>query len=576
MTPPEARHRAWSHRGGGEWRWLAMLAALALPVFLLGLGSPGLYDPHEALYAEVAREMLTRGDWLTPYLNGTRYLDKPPLFYWLIGLSYLAFGVSEFAARLPVALAGLGGVFLTWGIGRQLFGARTAFVAGLVLTASLGYFVFSRQVLPDMVLSFFMTSAVYAAVRGWLVEGQRPGWAMLFYAGLACGVLTKGVVGLFPLAVLGLYLALTGRLHLWRTMMPLRGALLIVLVTAPWHVLIAWRNDGYFWHYVVNEHVLRFLGQRDPMDFVSLPLPVFLLIVFLWLLPWSPYLALTIPDKWGDRSKDRDDRPDGRFVLLLWAGLPLIFFAASQARLPQYSLPALPALALLIGATLEDRCSGRVVSITGLLVATVVSLLLPVGALLSIPVYIERYHGVGLTEDIVWRVRAIFGLLAAGSTIALLSFCGRRWLPGLFGLTCGVVAAFVLVHQVLVRLEPLRSSRPLAALINAQHPGGKRIVLEIEKDDPFEYEKIAGLVFYTGQPVELLRRTNPPKPSVPLRPGERFVIGDGEFQRWWTGPARVLLVTDSFRDGAGILESHAPVTVVGHVGSLWVIANAPP
>jgi 4-amino-4-deoxy-L-arabinose transferase-like glycosyltransferase len=574
MTAPDIRSRAPSRRIAGEWRWLATLAALALPVFLLGLASPGLYDPHESLYAEVAREMVTRGDWLTPYLNGTRYLDKPPLFYWLIGLSYTVFGVSEFAARLPVALAGLGGVLLTWSIGRRLFGDRVAFVAGLALTASLGYFVFSRQILPDMVLSFFMTCSLYGGVRGLLAERHRPAWAVLFYAGLACGVLTKGIVGLFPLAVIGLYLALTGQPHRWRTLIPLWGGMLIVAVTAPWHVLMAWQNDGYFWHYVVNEHVLRFLGRRDPIDYVTLPLPVFLLIAFLWLLPWSPYLVL--PVAWGQRPKGQGDRLDGRLLLLLWAGSLLIFFALSRARLPQYSLPALPALALLIGTGLEDRFTGRVASITGLFVATAVSLLLPIGALVFIPVYIERYHGVGMTADIVWRVRMIFSLLAGGSAVAMVSFYGRRWRAGLLGLTCGVLAAFVLVHQVLVQLEPWRSSRPLAALINAQHPGEKRIVLEIEKDDPFEYERIAGLVFYTGQPVELLRRKNPPKPSVPLRPGERFLLGEAEFERWWIGSAPVFLVTDSFGDGAGLLDPLAQFTVVGHIGSMWVIANAPP
>ncbi len=112
-------------------RWLViLLVVLGLPITLLGLGSPALYDPHESLYAEVAREMVVRGDWLTPHLNGTRYLDKPPLFYWLIAIAYTVFGVSEFSARLPIALAGLGGVLVTWGIGRHLFDGRSGVLAG--------------------------------------------------------------------------------------------------------------------------------------------------------------------------------------------------------------------------------------------------------------------------------------------------------------------------------------------------------------------------------------------------------------------------------------------------------------
>src|SRR5688572_18809367 len=142
-------------------RWLViLLTVLGLPIFLLGLGSPALYDPHESLYAEIAREMVISGDWLTPHLNGTRYLDKPPLFYWLIALSYQAFGVSEFSARFPGALAGLGGALVTYGIGRHLFEGNTGGLAALVLTASVGYFVFSRQLLPDMVFAFFTTLSV--------------------------------------------------------------------------------------------------------------------------------------------------------------------------------------------------------------------------------------------------------------------------------------------------------------------------------------------------------------------------------------------------------------------------------
>jgi 4-amino-4-deoxy-L-arabinose transferase-like glycosyltransferase len=575
MIRHDARRDAWRRWAAGGWRWLAALMVLGGPIFLLGLGTPGLYDPHESLYAEIAREMLRRGDWLTPTLNGTRYLDKPPLFYWLIALSYAVCGVSEYAARLPVALAALGGVLLTYGIGRRLFDARAAFLAGLALSASLGYFVFGRQILPDMVLGFFCVVSVYSFVRGLLDARRRPLWALLFCAGVAGGVLTKGLVGLFPLVVVGLYLLLTGRLALLRTLLPPWGLALIVLLTMPWHMLMAWRNDGYFWHYLVNEHILRFVGRRDPVDYITLPAPVFLLLAFLWLLPWSPYLALAIPAGGGHDAKRGDDLVSGRLLLLLWAGLPLLFFVVSRARLPQYSLPALPALALLIGKGLDDRCRERA-AVAGLLTATAVALLLPLGALVFVPWYIERYHRVGLTADIVGPVRLVFALLAGGGAAALVSFWRRRWWLGWLGLTLGALTAFVPVHRVLVQLEPWRSSKPLAALIDVERTGGARVVLEIEKDDPFEYEKIAGLAFYTGQPVELLRRRNPPKPSIPLRPGERFLIGADDFRRWWTSEPRVFLVTDAFRDGDGVLDRHGGGVVLGHVGPMWVVVNVPP
>jgi 4-amino-4-deoxy-L-arabinose transferase-like glycosyltransferase len=567
--------QGWCSRVTEERLLMATLLMLGLPIFLLGLGTPALYDPHESLYAEIAREMLVRGDWLTPHLNDTRYLDKPPLFYWLIGLSYKALGVSEFSARVPVALAGLGGVLATWGIGRRLCDGRFGFVAGLVLTASIGYFVFSRELLPDMVLSCFTTFSFYCAFRSFATAPSQRLWALWFYVSLALAVLTKGVLGLFPLVVVVVYLMLIGRLRILRAMAPLWGGGLFIMLTAPWHLIIAWQNEGYVWHYVMNEHLLRFLGQRDPVDYISLPLPLFVLVLFLWLLPWSPYLALILPTGLLQHKKKLTPEEQGALFLWLWAGAVLIFFATSRARLPQYSLPAMPALALLIGKSLDDRFRGHVASSGGLVLATAVSLLMPAFALLFIPAYIDRYHHVGLTDQTALLIRVVFGLMMGGSGLALLGFCRRRWLLGLLGLALGMIAAFPFVHQVLVVLEPLRSSKAPVALISADHGLGKPIVLEVEKDQPFEYETIAGLVFYARQPVDLLRLKNPPKPSLPLKPRERFLLGEAEFHHLWSSGERVYLVTDSFLDGAGIVEPGATFTVVGHVGNRWVLSNQP-
>jgi 4-amino-4-deoxy-L-arabinose transferase-like glycosyltransferase len=557
-------------------RWLViLLIVLGVPIILLGLGSPALYDPHESLYAEVAREMVVHGDWLTPHLNGTRYLDKPPLSYWLIALAYTVFGVSEFSARLPIALAGLGGVLVTWGIGRHLFDSRSGVLAGLVLTASVGYFVFSRQLLPDMVFAFFTTLGFYGFLRAIERDRRQKPWGIVAYTSLALAVMTKGFVGPFPLVVMAVYLLLVGRCHTLRALISLWGGILFVLLSVPWHLIIGWQNEGYFWHYFANEHFLRFLGRRHPVDFISLPLPIFSLVLFLWLLPWSPYLALAIPRRWPQLGKPLPREDAGCLFVLLWAGMFLIFFSLSRARLPQYSLPAMPALALLIGRSLDERFTGRVSSTTGLLIATTISLLLPALALLLLPSYLDQYHQLGLTDRAVSLIRVVFGLMVGGSGLALLSFARKRWLGGLLSLTVGMVAAFYFTHQVLLQLQPFRASQGLAVLIEADHGPGERIVLEVEKDDPFEYEKIAGLAFYTGQPVDLLRRKNPPEPSLPLKPKERFLLSEVEFRQLWASAERVYLVTDSFLDGDGILDQQWTFSVVGQVGNRWVVSNRP-
>ena len=557
-------------------RWLVLpLLGLGLPIFLLGLGSPALYDPHESLYAEIARDMVVRGDWLTPHLNGTRYLDKPPLFYWLIAISYTVFGVSEFSARLPIALAGLGGVLVTWGIGRYLFDGRSGALAGLVLTTSVGYFVFSRQLLPDMVFACFTALSFYGFLRAGEHDRAREPWSLLAYAGLALAVMTKGFVGLFPLVVLTTYRLLDSSFYALRGLRSLWGGLLFCLLTVPWHLIIGWQHEGYFWHYFVNEHFLRFLGQRYPLDFISLPLPIFFLVLFLWLLPWSPYLALAMPRQRPQLGKPLSREAAGHLLILLWASMFLLFFAMSRARLPQYCLPAMPALALLIGVSLNKRYTGSISSTTGLVIATATSMLQPALALLLLPSYLGHYHQLGLTDHAVSLIRVVFGLMLGGSALALLSFARRRWLVGLASLTVGMVAAFYCTHQVLLQLQPLRSSQGLARLIAADLRPGRRIVLEVEKDDPFEYEQVAGLVFYTGQSIDLLRRKNPPEPSLPLKPTERFLLSETEFRQLWTSSERVYLVTDSFLDGDGILDQQSTFAVMGQLGNRWVVSNHP-
>jgi 4-amino-4-deoxy-L-arabinose transferase-like glycosyltransferase len=557
-------------------RWLLLLLlGLGLPIFLLGLGSPALFDPHESLYAEVAREMVVGDTWLTPHLNGTRYLDKPPLSYWLIAVAYMVFGVSEFSARLPIALAGLGGVLVTWGIGRHLFDSRSGVLAGLVLTTSVGYFVFSRQLLPDMIFACFTTFSFYGFLRAVEQDRSRRVWGILSYMSLALAVLTKGFLGVFPLVVLTLYCLIVGRFQALRALLSLWGGMLFFMMIVPYHLILGWQNEGYFWHYFMNEHLLRFLGRRHPVDFISLPLPIFFLMLFLWLLPWSPYLALAIPRSWPPRWKPLHREDEGYRFILLWAGLVLVFFALSRARLPQYSLPAMPALGLLIGKSLEERFTGRVSSTTGLLIATAIALLLPALALLILPSYLDQYHQLGLTDQAVSLIRLVFSLIAGGSGLAFLCFARKRWLGGFLSLTLGMVAAFYFTHQVLLQLQPLRTSQGLAVLIEADRRPGERIVLEVEKDDPFEYETIAGLAFYTGQPVDLLRRKNSPEPSLPLKPTERFLLSEAGFRQLWASAERVYLVTDSFFDGDGILEPQSTFSVVGQVGHRWVVSNRP-
>jgi len=565
--------RGWSNRVGRGTVLGLILLVLCLPVFLSGLRSPGLYDPAESRNAETAREMMVHGEWFTPHVNFARYLDKPPLTYWLIGLSYLVFGVSELAARLPIAMAAVGGVLVTWAIGRDLFGDRAGFLAAVVLLTSFGYFILGRQALLDPVFSCVTTLSFFWFLRHFWGDHDNKLYSLLFSCSMALAVLTKGLLGLFPLFVIGIYLLCIGRLRHFRDMTPIWGGLLFGMLTVPWHLAMSCQNEGFFWHYFMNEQILRFLGRRDPIDYISLPLPVLWLILFLWLAPWSTYLPLAVLANPLRTGNGLDRAEQGGLLLWLWAAAILGFFSLSQARLQQYLLPAMPALALLIGKSLDDRLTGKVPSTRGLVVLSVLSLPLLALGFLLVPASIERYYDIGPPEQTASLSRAFFVTLMVGSGVATLAFSQRWRMVGILCIVCSMLASFFIAHQGLLLLEPSQSSKLLAAVINRDRQAGETIVLEVEKEEPFEYEEVAGLVFYTGQKVYLLRKRNLPKLPLPLRPGEHFMLSEAEFHRLWGSEEQIYLVTDTFGEEGGVLDHHSPCVVVGHVGDRWVLSN---
>src|SRR5439155_748791 len=190
---------------------LVILLALSLLFFLPKLGMPFL-DPDEGLYATIAQEMLGDGDWVIPHVNGLPYLEKPPLYFWLTALAFRVAGPSEWATRLPSALAALGTVILTWRVGRRLYGARAGLLAGLVVATVVGNALYVRKASPDQLFVFCLTLAMY----GFLRDAEHPSRGrarfLLCYLGAALGVLAKGFLGVvFPVLIVGLGLATVRR-----------------------------------------------------------------------------------------------------------------------------------------------------------------------------------------------------------------------------------------------------------------------------------------------------------------------------------------------------------------------------
>lgn len=330
---------------------------LALIVALVGIGSYGLYEPHEGHFAMVGQEMIWRNDWVTPHLNGSPYLNKPPLLYWLIAISTKIFGSTEFAARLPIGIAGWVGIFIAWKWTRELWGINPSRVAALMLSVTLGWFIFSHQILIDVLLGTLLISSNYFLWRSLYQPQSYWNWSAT-YISLALCVLTKGLIGLmFPL--LGCF-ALTIIRQDGKIIQQIRlyqGLLLMLGIILPWFIAIEQANPG-FWHYfIVNEHLDRLLDRRFPPDYEVSKISAegYLAITACWCFPWILFLPSVIKSTWKECRRGFLDKAsllerknsDGILLLTVATILPVIVFLPFSSRLIYYSIPAIPPYIIL-------------------------------------------------------------------------------------------------------------------------------------------------------------------------------------------------------------------------------------
>jgi hypothetical protein len=304
-------------------RVLALLGALWLILFFASLFSPPVLDDADGTHANAARQMALSGDMVTLRINNVRYLEKAPLPYWIVAASLRVFGCNTFAVHLPQALAVLLLMLLGSRWAREAFGEPAAFYTGLGVLTSAGVFLFTRVFFPDSLLSLLLAAALYCFLRALapatnsgaphlaseMWDGPPPSSASsnfypyAFWTVLALAVLTKGLVAIvFLFGAAAVYLALTGEARHWRRLKPFSGFLLFLVIAAPWHILAGLRNTGgidghgFFWFYFINEHVLRFLGQRIPRDYNKLPGYLYWTLHLVWLFPWSLFLPLFFVD----------------------------------------------------------------------------------------------------------------------------------------------------------------------------------------------------------------------------------------------------------------------------------------
>jgi 4-amino-4-deoxy-L-arabinose transferase-like glycosyltransferase len=591
-----------------DWRVsVLVLIGLWFVIYMVGLSTPALLDDADTVHAEAAREMLLRHNWVTLYVNDVRYLEKAPLMYWSVAASYKLFGVTEWSTRLPLMLGVLGMILATYGLGRWAFGAAGGFDSGLVLATALGPYLFTRFLIPDVLVGLWLTLTFWLFLES--LEQPRPSQWICWGLAAVCAlnVLTKGLIGLvFPAGAIGLYLLLTGNLkHLLR-LRPFSSTLVFLAIAAPWHLLAELENPaqgqvrGFLWFYFVNEHILRFLNKRVPRDYDTVPLVLFWALLVVWLVPWSvfvPKSLMEVPRRWREFRSQMSRRQRAYLLFFLW-NLVIVGFFSFSTRQEYYTIPSIPGMALLVGGWLvreresvwdsRERRGGRIGS----------AVLLAIGGVIAVAGFaLLRFSqtpapGTDLSDllkkhpqdyalsfghflDLTPQAMGAFRLPLLGFSLAFLlgtlaNFLFRRRGragAGNAALALMMVVVLACVHAAFVIFSPILSSKDLALAIRAHYRPGDQIVVA------GLYENASALNFYSGLPLRSLR-----EPAGNMWYGSRFPDAprvfetQASFTSMWNGPQRVFFWAEDEnpRELSGL-----PRYVVARGGGKIIFINRP-
>jgi 4-amino-4-deoxy-L-arabinose transferase-like glycosyltransferase len=659
-----------------------------------GLFTPGLLDDVDSIYIQIAREMLQRHDFVTPTIDGIRFFDKPPLMYWMAAGSMRIFGVHDWAARLPLALGVLALLLAVYALGIRFYSHpaqlppsaqddRGALYAALAMATCIGPYLYTRFYIPDILIALWMTLSVHLFLIALDRIKHRPDTiqpspsaqdsallpCLAFAAVTALNLLTKGLIGIvFPIGFVLLYLAFTRQLKLLPKLHLIPSTLVFLAVAAPWHILAALRNPpipmpsgvglpthaGWAWFYLYNEHIARFLGRRIPHDYGQVPIPLFWLLLLLWLLPWVAFLPAALLDayrtlrapkpgtlgapssrpplgakvgsqnpgapfmralahEWDDNFQDR--RKEAALTCLLWAGIILGFFTLSS-RQEYYHLPALPALALLVGGLLaaaDSQLSHRSnhspysalplrINATKQTLRAGLFFLVPLGSLLFLLCgYLSLiaptpHPGVTLNDvlssnpalynlslghvfDLTTNAMGFFRgplltvalcMLALGPISHLIRRRGHTFAANLL-IAASMTGVLLAAHTGLVRFYPILGSKDLAQAIDAQLQPNDLILID--------GELTAGstLLFYTHpttSPVLLVNGDrNGPWFGGFYPDAPPIFLNDAQLAHLWSGPHRIYLLTNHPKARTTTLTPYAPVYTFATSGGKTILSN---
>lgn len=586
--------------------WLVLLFALA--IFGTGIAAPPyLMDDVDSVQAIIARDMLQSGDWITPHIDGVAYLEKPPFKYWLMSISFGIFGIHDWSARIPVALAAILLCFATARFARWAFDALVGLYSGLVITTCVGLFLFTRVMISDVMLTLAILLSLWCFLRLMEPEELNPrAWAMMMGLCFGIGTLIKGLLAcVVPLGAIFFYLALTRQLFrvaVWKRLHVLECVGIAFAVAAPWHILAMLANPplfdftlhagpgqyrGFFWFYFINEHLLRFLNLRYPRDYNTVPRLQFWLYHLLWVFPWTAYL----PGVFMLHFHDTNRASRTRLLCAATIAFVLLFFSFSTTQ-EYYTMPAYPAFAILVACVMARREPKSVAAwnraarfatgaVFSLALAAIVYLLsrvwsIPVSgdiasALSSNP---DAYtlalgHLEDLTIDSFAYLKAPLAVAGAAMLAgAVGAFLFRGYRSALV-IAAAMVMFFSAARLALAVFDPYLSTRSLAVAYQGAPAGGL-----IFDDQFYAFSSVA---FYADKQVLLWNgRVNnleygsyaPGAPNV-------FLDDEGFTERWRSAQRFYLVVAAPRVPAVTRLVGKAELHTVSESGGKFLLTNHP-
>lgn len=553
LQPYQTAPRTW-------WTDVLFLSLLLGSLFFFFLGSRPLFIPDEGRYAEIAREMAATGNYITPYLDGIKYFEKPPFFYWLGAIAIKLGGLNLWVIRSINACLGILGCLLTYGITRRLYDRFSGLLAALILGTSTLYFVMSHMVSLDLPVTVFLASTLYAFLLGITYPPGMKRRLSLWGAGIAAAlaVLTKGLIGLvFPCLIIGLWIACTRQ---WRLLLKLyipSTIVVFLLIAAPWHYLVSQHNPEFFSFYFIEQHFLRYttmdVGHYQPIWFF---IPALVAGFFPWIVFLPQSLSLGIRQIY-----KRNTSYQTELFLLIWAALIFAFFSFSKSKLIPYILPVFPPLAMLTARYLTSAIRKNRIGVRfgyiGLILFTL---------MLTISSYIFT-HKTPLPDNTI--AKCYLGLacltLLIGSTLAYI-YAKRNILKSIM---ITVTATWLFLVTLMAGFPALdtRTIQPLAnTLLPILKPTDEVITFnQYYQDLPYYLNRTVTIVNWRNELTYGLAHQDAP-----------WMINDAGFWQRWHGKNRIFVVIG--KDELETLREHHPkenVCILSETINNALISNRP-